>query len=62
MALRFGTDGVRAEAFTVLTTQYVRALGAAAASVLGGESFLVGRDTRESVSYTHLTLPTILLV
>ena len=48
MALRFGTDGVRAEAFTVLTTQYVRALGAAAASVLGGESFLVGRDTRES--------------
>ena len=48
MALRFGTDGVRAEAFTVLTTQYVRALGAAAASVIGGESFLVGRDTRES--------------
>ena len=48
MALRFGTDGVRAEAFTVLTTEYVRALGAAAAEVLGGESFLVGRDTRES--------------
>ncbi len=48
MALRFGTDGVRAEAFTVLTTEYVRALGAGAAGVLGGESFLVGRDTRES--------------
>ena len=48
MALRFGTDGVRAEAFTVLTTEYVRALGAAAAEVLDGESFLVGRDTRES--------------
>ncbi len=48
MALRFGTDGVRAEALTVLTTAYVRALGAAAARVLDGESFLVGRDTRES--------------
>lgn len=48
MALRFGTDGVRAEAFTVLTTEYVRALGAAAAAVMEGDTFLVGRDTRES--------------
>lgn len=48
MALRFGTDGVRAEAFTVLTTGYVRALGAAAARFLDGDTFLIGRDTRES--------------
>ncbi len=48
MALRFGTDGVRAEALTVLTPQYVRALGAAAAKVLDGDAFLVGRDSRES--------------
>ena len=48
MALRFGTDGVRAEALTVLTPQYVRALGAAAAKVHDGDAFLVGRDSRES--------------
>ena len=48
MALRFGTDGVRAEAFTQLTTEYARALGAAAARVLDGDSMLIGRDTRES--------------
>ena len=35
MSLKFGTDGVRAEAFTVLTTHYVAALGSAAAQVLG---------------------------
>ena len=48
MSLKFGTDGVRAEAFTVLTTQYVAALANAAAQVLGGGSWLIGRDTRES--------------
>lgn len=48
MALRFGTDGVRAEAFTVLTTDYVRALGAAASQVLAVNAFVVGMDTRES--------------
>ena len=48
MALRFGTDGVRAPALTVLTPEYVRALGAVAARVLGGPSLLIGRDTRES--------------
>jgi phosphoglucosamine mutase len=48
MTLRFGTDGVRAEAFTVLTTDYVAALGRAAAQVLGGGEWLIGRDTRES--------------
>ena len=46
--LRFGTDGVRAEALTTLTEEYVRTLGAVAAVVLDGDSFLVGRDTRES--------------
>ena len=48
MALRFGTDGVRAEALTVLTTQFARALGAVAAQVLDGDAMLIGRDTRES--------------
>ena len=48
MSLKFGTDGVRAEALTVLTAQYVAALANAAAQVLGGGSWLIGRDTRES--------------
>ena len=48
MSLKFGTDGVRAEALTVLTTQYVSALANAAAQVLGGGQWLIGRDTRES--------------
>jgi len=48
MSLKFGTDGVRAEALTVLTTDYVAALGLAAAQVLGGGRWLIGRDTRES--------------
>ena len=48
MTLRFGTDGVRAEALTVLTTEYVASLTQAAAKVLGGSQWLIGRDTRES--------------
>jgi len=48
MALRFGTDGVRAEALTQLTPEFVRALGAAAARTLSGDTIIVGRDTRES--------------
>ena len=48
MSLKFGTDGVRAEALTVLTTGYVAALANAAAQVLGGGEWLIGRDTRES--------------
>ena len=48
MSLKFGTDGVRAEALTVLTTGYVAALANAAAQVLGGGERLIGRDTRES--------------
>lgn len=50
MTLRFGTDGVRAEALTVLTTDYTTSLARAAAQVLGGSMWLVGRDTRESGS------------
>lgn len=53
MTLRFGTDGVRAEALTVLTTEYTTSLARAAAEVLGGtvqhnDMWLIGRDTRES--------------
>lgn len=46
--LRFGTDGVRGDADTDLTTPLVTALGRAAARVLGADGFLIGRDTRES--------------
>ena len=48
MALRFGTDGVRAEAFTQLTLEFARALGAASARTLTGDVVIIGRDTRES--------------
>ena len=48
MSLKFGTDGVRAEALSVLTPHYVTALARAAAQVVGGGQWLVGRDTRES--------------
>ena len=47
MTLRFGTDGVRGHA-AELTDELVTALGRAAATVLGTDRFLVGRDTRES--------------
>jgi len=46
--LRFGTDGVRGRAFRDLTPEYVAALGRAAAQVIGGGTWLIGRDTRES--------------
>jgi len=49
MTARFGTDGIRGDAETELTTDLVVALGRAAARVLGaGTPFLVGRDTRAS--------------
>jgi phosphoglucosamine mutase len=49
MSLRFGTDGVRGDASTDLTSPLVVALGRAAAGALGnGGRFLIGRDTRES--------------
>ena len=48
MTLRFGTDGVRGVANAELTPELVLALGRAAARVMGGGRFLVGRDTRRS--------------
>ncbi|MDP9073385.1 MAG: phosphoglucosamine mutase [Actinomycetota bacterium] len=48
MTLKFGTDGVRGVANAELTPELVMALGRAAAHVLGGPTFLVGRDTRVS--------------
>jgi phosphoglucosamine mutase len=46
--LKFGTDGVRGVANAELTPELALALGRAAARVLGGERFAVGRDTRRS--------------
>jgi phosphoglucosamine mutase len=49
MVPRFGTDGIRGVAGTELTTDVVRALGAAAVGALGtAQPFLVARDTRAS--------------
>jgi phosphoglucosamine mutase len=50
MTLKFGTDGVRGVANVELTPELVRALGQAAARVLGrpASPFLIGRDTRLS--------------
>ncbi|MEA3019878.1 MAG: phosphoglucosamine mutase [Actinomycetota bacterium] len=48
MTLRFGTDGVRGAANTELTPELVLALGRAAARVLPGRRYLIGRDTRRS--------------
>ncbi len=39
---------MRGEALTELTTDYVGSLGRAAAEVIGGGDWLIGRDTRES--------------
>jgi phosphoglucosamine mutase len=46
--LKFGTDGVRGVANLDLTPEVGLALGRAAARVLGGWRFVVGRDTRLS--------------
>jgi phosphoglucosamine mutase len=46
--MKFGTDGLRGVAGTELTAEIAHALGRAAARVLGGPTFVVGRDTRES--------------
>jgi phosphoglucosamine mutase len=48
MIPRFGTDGWRGRAYDELTVDFVRLLGEVAASVLGGDTFLIGRDTRAS--------------
>jgi phosphoglucosamine mutase len=46
--VRFGTDGVRGVANSELTPELALALGRAAARVLGGDRYAVGRDTRRS--------------
>jgi phosphoglucosamine mutase len=46
--LKFGTDGVRGVANAELTPELAVALGRAAARVLPGERFAIGRDTRRS--------------
>lgn len=46
--IRFGTDGIRGHAGTDLTVDVARRLGSAAARVLDTDTFVVGRDTRES--------------
>jgi phosphoglucosamine mutase len=46
--LRFGTDGVRGVANSELTPELVVALGRAAARVLPGSRYVLGRDTRRS--------------
>jgi phosphoglucosamine mutase len=54
--LRFGTDGVRGDADADLHDDFVRALGQAAARVLGPGRFVLGRDTRESGSRIETAL------
>ncbi|HLI43727.1 MAG TPA: phosphoglucosamine mutase [Acidimicrobiales bacterium] len=48
MPPRFGTDGIRGVAGTELTAELALALGRAAARLLEGGTWLVGRDTRQS--------------
>ena len=48
MSLKFGTDGVRGIANRELTPELALNLGRAAARVLGGARWLIGRDTRRS--------------
>ncbi|MCB0978437.1 MAG: phosphoglucosamine mutase [Acidimicrobiales bacterium] len=48
MSLKFGTDGVRGVANRELTPELALNLGRAAARVLGGRRWLIGRDTRVS--------------
>lgn len=46
--MKFGTDGIRGVANSELTVELSLALGRAAVRVLGGQDFLIGRDTRVS--------------
>jgi len=48
MAPRFGTDGIRGVAGQDLTPELALALGRAAARLVSGSPFLLGRDTRQS--------------
>ena len=54
--MKFGTDGLRGVAGTELTAELTVALGRAAARVLGGPRFLIGRDTRLSTSWLESAL------
>jgi len=56
LTLKFGTDGVRGVANQELTPELVMALGRAAAGVIGGSTFLVGRDTRVSGPFLQAAL------
>jgi phosphoglucosamine mutase len=48
MAPRFGTDGIRGVAGVELTPELALFLGRAAARIVPGSPFLLGRDTRQS--------------
>jgi phosphoglucosamine mutase len=48
VTISFGTDGLRGDAEAQLPDPVVRAVGRAAARVLGAQRFVVGRDTRAS--------------
>lgn len=54
--MRFGTDGIRGVANTEVTVEFALTLGRAAARVLGGEKFLIGRDTRRSGPFLEAAL------
>ena len=56
MTLKFGTDGVRGVANSELTPELALVLGRAAARVLGGSRWLVGRDTRRSGPFLQAAL------
>ncbi|GAC1314817.1 MAG: phosphoglucosamine mutase [Acidimicrobiales bacterium] len=48
MGVAFGTDGIRGVANVELTPELALSLGRAAVSVLGGDRWLIGSDTRRS--------------
>jgi len=54
--VKFGTDGLRGVAGTELTAELALALGRAAARILGGPRFVVGRDTRRSSAWLEAAL------
>src|SRR5205807_2790289 len=54
--MRFGTDGLRGVAGTELTAELTLALGRAAARILGGPRFVIGRDTRLSSPWLESAL------
>jgi phosphoglucosamine mutase len=56
VTLKFGTDGVRGVANSELTPELALVLGRAAARVLGGSRWLVGRDTRRSGPFLQAAL------